>query len=433
MRRERAGWAGVFGATLVTAAVGCAGDGSGLDQSTEAIALAPTALVEPGIAESVQIGVRPGVSFSGGPGGWLAVWASPLWDNSPAVMAARIGATSVPLDRPAFTLTPTPDTGGSIGLGAALGDRWLTWNGSDGRLATVPAAGTPVVTRLSAQPCQNLVCDAAGCLCTSQGSSERLIAQRLDASGAPSGAAIFLGPSAFGTPAIAATATQWLTVFESTHPDTGAIDLRINRMLRDGTLRDGQGVPFTTIAAGRVQPAVATDGTAFLVVFVATAGSGSRLPGIYAQRVEASTNVVAGPPVLLVSGTDVASPSVAWDGARYWVAWQRLPGAPGQYARLGADGALVDATPRVLGSTSSRVFRPKVAVSAGRVAMLWQEGDLGAAWFQRFRADGTAESAATPISYQAPRWAQPALASNGSRFALSCYTPDGPSRAPAPG
>ncbi|MBK8694919.1 MAG: hypothetical protein IPN17_22225 [Deltaproteobacteria bacterium] len=46
-------------------------------------------------------------------------------------------------------------------------------------------------------------------------------------------------------------------------------------------------------------------------------------------------------------------------------------------------------------------------------------------WFQRFRADGTAESAATPISYQAPRWAQPALASNGSRFALSCYTPDG--------
>ncbi|MBK8694918.1 MAG: hypothetical protein IPN17_22220 [Deltaproteobacteria bacterium] len=60
MRRERAGWAGVFGATLVTAAVGCAGDGSGLDQSTEAIALAPTALVEPGIAESVQIGVRPG-------------------------------------------------------------------------------------------------------------------------------------------------------------------------------------------------------------------------------------------------------------------------------------------------------------------------------------------------------------------------------------
>lgn len=411
-------WTGL-GATIV-AALGCVDGGDRLEQGVEAIALGSTPLAEPGLGEHFLVAARPDVSFAGGPGGWLAVWASTPWDNYPAVMAARVGTDGALLDRPAFTLTPQPDVPGYAGVGAALGDRWITINGSDSRLATVPATGVPVVTRLTQPGCPYLSCDAAGCLCYTWAGSAR----RLDGNGAPVGAAFTYGLTASGTTAVAVSATQWLAVFNSRHPDTGAVDLRISRVLRDGTLRDGQGVPFTTIAAGRTQPAVATDGTAYLVVFKATVGSGSRGPGLYAQRVEAATSIVAGPPVFLAAGTDFSNPSVAWDGARYWVAWERVVNGsgeyPGQYVRLGADGTLLDAAPRVLGSTASRVRRPRVAVSAGRVAMAWQEGDLGTVWFQRFRADGTGESAAAPISYQAQWWAQPSLASDGNRFALTC-------------
>jgi hypothetical protein len=398
------------------AIAGCAVDGERVDQALEPIALGPAPLVEPGIDQSFPVAVYGPVSFAGGPTGWFATWSVISWGSGQYhAMAARIGPGGELVDRPAFTLSPSPYDRDFAYGSASLGDRWLARSTSG--MATVPASGTPRLTPLAAVSCREFSCDAAGCLCAGGPTF-----QRLDATGAAAGPELSLGPAP-GRTAIATAATQWLVVFESTHPDTGASDLRLNRVRRDGTVRDGAGAVFTTIAAGRTQPAVASDGTAFLVVFVAMAGSGSRTPGIYAQRIEASEGIVVAPPVLLAAGTEVSLPSVAWDGARYWVAWQRQTcsnadcTAPGEYARLAQDGTLLDTAPRTIGVNTRR---PKVAVSAGRVAMLWQEREQGPAVFQRFRADGTAESAAAWMTHHAEMGSAPALASDGSRFALTC-------------
>ncbi len=139
------------------------GGGDRLEQGVEAIALGSTPLAEPDLGEHFLVAARPDVSFAGGPGGWLAVWASTPWDNYPAVMAARVGTDGALLDRPAFTLTPQPDVPGYAGVGAALGDRWITINGSDNRLATVPATGVPVVTRLTQPGAPPPPEDGGGC------------------------------------------------------------------------------------------------------------------------------------------------------------------------------------------------------------------------------------------------------------------------------
>jgi hypothetical protein len=137
------------------------------------------------------------------------------------------------------------------------------------------------------------------------------------------------------------------------------------RIARDGTVLEPDGIALSALGDeyGPSAPAVAGDGTGTLVVW-SQWQAGSK--GVYGAYVEAS-GVVRDPGVVAIaSGVAAASPSVAWSGDQYLVAW--VDGRNGGYdvfgTRVTAAGVALE--PEGSAITSGRhVYAPPVVASLG--------------------------------------------------------------------
>lgn len=99
----------------------------------------------------------------------------------------------------------------------------------------------------------------------------------------------------------------------------------------------------STGAPRQVRPDIATNGSAYMLVYHSSTGNSQR---VLAQPLDAAGNPITAEPVELATG-DLSSgpgaPAVAWNGAVYLVAWARSDGVVAQ--RLNPDGSKVDAAP----------------------------------------------------------------------------------------
>ena len=165
-------------------------------------------------------------------------------------------------------------------------------------------------------------------------------------------------------------------------------DIYAARIGPDGSLLDAAGIAVSTAAGPQLGPSLACHGAACFVTWADLRDGASF--DVYGARVDADGSLrdATGLPVVLAPEAQVA-PSVAWDGARYVIAWQdaRVDGINTDLhaTRLDPVSGAVEAPFEVSAATGDQVT-PALVAGAGQVLAVWDdrrggrdEGDVMAA------------------------------------------------------
>lgn len=190
----------------------------------------------------------------------------------------------------------------------------------------------------------------------------------------PTGIAINAAAGSQTAPAIAWGGGTYLVAWQAT-------DLFGARVSATGAVQDtGNGIAISTAANQQTEPAIASDGTGFFVAWKDTRGATA---DVYGARVTAGGAVQESLGILLSGATgDQSAPAVAWDGTNYLVAWEDLRNATDAdvyAARISVAGTVLDATgiPLSTGPVSDRF--PAIAARGNRDALVvWQGTDVSA-------------------------------------------------------
>jgi hypothetical protein len=179
------------------------------------------------------------------------------------------------------------------------------------------------------------------------GSYAEVVGNTVTPAGVPGyGTLISRGTGNRVSPAVAFDNTNFLVVWQdernSSHDIYGA------RVTQAGTVLDANGIAISTAANNQMSPAVAFDGTNCLAVW--QDGRGGSSGDIYGARVTQAGTVLDGGPsggiAISAAANAQMSPAVAFDGTDYLVAWQDLRGGGYNYDIYGAwvttAGAVVD-------------------------------------------------------------------------------------------
>jgi hypothetical protein len=183
----------------------------------------------------------------------------------------------------------------------------------------------------------------------------------------PAGIAIASTPRNEVEPALAFDGTNYLVVWQSGGGE-GDIDVAAARVAPAGNVLDP--TPFAVSDPDEASggPAITFDGTNFLVVWTSN--------GIKAARVSPSGSVVA-PGPFAVSGTGPhALATVAFDGRSSLVAWTVFPGSTTSIygARVSPAGAVLDPGGFPISMGLSDRIEPTATRVGARVLVAWQDG-----------------------------------------------------------
>jgi len=188
--------------------------------------------------------------------------------------------------------------------------------------------------------------------------TQDIFAARFDQSGNildPAGIAISTGSGNQTSPSVAAIGGDFVVIWSDDRGGSGW-DLYAARIAPDGTVRDPSGIPVSTTSGDQTEPRLACSATECLAVWLDTRTSTG--PDLYGSRLSPSGAVldIGGVPIHTQSGSAHA-PAVAFNGTEYLVAWGFWPnfGSDSVYARrMTTAGAFVDATPlSVIGNDSA--------------------------------------------------------------------------------
>jgi hypothetical protein len=175
-------------------------------------------------------------------------------------------------------------------------------------------------------------------------------------------------------PAVAFDGTNCLVAWQSGLM-SGFTDVRGARVSPAGTVLDPDGIAVTTADSSQSSPAVAFDGTNYLVVW--EDGRNGPTADIYGARVSPGGSVLdtAG---ITVSSADLwqGTPSVAFDGTNYLVAWDDLRGTASTdvyAARLSRDGVLLDPTGFVVSGAGNEQTIPALACDGTNCLAVWTD------------------------------------------------------------
>jgi hypothetical protein len=166
----------------------------------------------------------------------------------------------------------------------------------------------------------------------------------------------------------------WMEYTDGTYPDILGVRIRAS----DGQRLDANPIVIATGNSAQYQPAVAFDGTNFLVVWEDVRGA----PVIYGARVRASDGVVLDPSSLFISRTPMGpfllpqqAPAVAFDGANYLVTWHGYFYAQGPvYSGVQAirvrpsDGSCIESTSTLIARDA---INSRVAYTDGTYLVSW--------------------------------------------------------------
>ena len=162
---------------------------------------------------------------------------------------------------------------------------------------------------------------------------------------------------------------------------SGVIDIYGARFTPDGAVLDPAGIVISTAANSQTSPAVASDGSDYLVVWADQRGDTS---DVYATRATAQGCVLdpAGIPVSTAPGFQ-GEPAVTFDGTNYLVVW--TDGADLYGARVSPDGTVVDTSGLALVTVAGLQTAPAVVYDGTNVLLVWADtrndvlGDIYAA------------------------------------------------------
>ncbi len=253
------------------------------------------------------------------------------------------------------------------------------------------------------------------------GSDPDIYGARVSREGAvldPSGIAASTAAGDQGAPGVAFDGTDYLVVWQDSRDSL--CDIYAARVSQAGAVLDPSGIAVSTAAGDQGAPAVAFDGTDYLVVWQDSRDS---LCDIYAARVS-QAGAVLDPSGIAVSTAagDQGIPRVAFDGTNFFVVWQDYRN--GVYsdiygARVSQDGALIDPSGFPVSTAAGWQGSPAVAFDGTDFLASWVDTRIGnnRIYGARVNRDGTVlDTSGIILSTSADDRRVPAVAFDGASF-----------------
>jgi hypothetical protein len=214
------------------------------------------------------------------------------------------------------------------------------------------------------------------------------------------------------TPAAASDGTSTLVVWSDAR--SGVSDIYGARLTPAGIVLDPAGIAISTAAATQTSPAIASDGTDYLVVWADRRADTS---DIYATRIKADGRVLDAYGIAVSSAADFqGTPAVTFDGANYLVVWTDLRGGNGDIygTRVARDGTVLDTSGLALVVDSAEQTAPAVIYDGTNTLLVWEDtrNDLfGDIYGARISSEGAVlDSSGFPISGATSWQGSPAVA-----------------------
>ncbi len=268
--------------------------------------------------------VEPSVAYNGTH--YLVVWTRDP-GTSADIIAARVSTTGVVLDN------------GGIVVSSASGEQ---------SRPTVAALGSDFLVAWQDKRTGSFV----------------ILGGRVDTDGAlRDGAPLLIGVASGDqqSPVASSDGSNWMVAW--TDRRAGGYDLYGARVDPDGVILESAGIPISTTVSAELEPAIGFGGGQYLVAWYRNS-SGDE---IYATRISTGGAVLDSAGIRLTTLGGIQNrPAVAWDGSAFMVAWQNSAStsAPGDdlYAtRVSADGAAI---------VSGAVAIATSALAEGSVALM---------------------------------------------------------------
>ena len=221
------------------------------------------------------------------------------------------------------------------------------------------------------------------------------------------------GGSSQFAPAVAWDGTNFLVVWEDDRSDSSG-DIYGARVSATGVVLDPAGIPIATAPNQQIAPAVVWDGTNFLVVWQ---DARSATIDVYGARVSAAGGVLdpAGIPISTAANNQIA-PALAWDGSDFLVVWQGPLHVSG--ARVSGAGAVLDPSGIDISPTTGSQASPTLAWNGSEFLVVWQDlgADFDIAGARVTVAGAVLDPTGIPISTAIHDQKAPAVASWGHDF-----------------
>jgi protocatechuate 3,4-dioxygenase beta subunit len=220
--------------------------------------------------------------------------------------------------------------------------------------------------------------------------------------------------------AIASSGTTSLLVWEDGR--AGDPDVYAGRLSLQGRVLDGSGIPIAVTNADETSPAVAWNGSTFLVVWQDHGEDNLAEDDLLAVRVSAEGEVLDADPIAVSTANHAQrSPSVASDGVDFFVAWEDNRVSPAIFgARVTSEGEVLDLNGIPISTGPGDKSEPAVAMGGGLYLLLWADGRSGEGrdvFAARVTLEGVVlDSAGIPVSEAADNQVSPTVNWNGIVF-----------------
>jgi MYXO-CTERM domain-containing protein len=381
--------------------------------------------------------ITPAVAFDGA--NYLVVWNDARLGSTYFVVGARVTSAGAILDAGGiFVSTVTNHTGYATKPAVAFdGTNFLVvWDDSyNGYIYGARVAKTGAVLDSSGFLIQGVgyaytpvvAFDGANYLVVwddDRGLNHEIYGNRVTTAGAAlngNGFAINNAANDQIAPALAFDGTNYLVVWQDRRGGF-SYDVYGTRVSKAGTPLDGAGIQISAAANDQLAPAVAFDGSNYFVVW-----SDGRwgTPDIYGSRVS-TLGVVLDPSGIGVSSMTAnaqTTPSMAFDGTNYVVVWAdtRAGNSDLYAARVTPAGALLDTTGFVItaGAPAAPEQAPAVTcTAAGACFAVWQDQRNGNwdVYGARFSGTSITDLQGIRISIAANDESTPSVAFNGTDY-----------------
>jgi len=239
----------------------------------------------------------------------------------------------------------------------------------------------------------------------------------------PTGIAISRPASCLESPALAFDGTNFLVVWEDKRSGS-YYDVYGARVTPAGVVLDPSGIAVSTAANDQWCSGLAFDGTNFLAVWQ-DSRSGESGYDVYGARVTPAAAVLDPSGIAIsTAASNQCYPALAFDGTNFLVVWQESRSGESGYdiygARVTPAGVVLDTSSIAISTTANDQWYPALAFDGTNFLVVWQESDSGSSddiYGARVTPAGVVlDTSGIAISTAANSQSDPALAFDGTSF-----------------
>ncbi|QSQ27043.1 hypothetical protein JY651_19925 [Pyxidicoccus parkwayensis] len=343
-----------------------------------------------GLAPGAPASSRSAPSVASNGTDYLVAWMD-MRNGNPDVYGTRVASTGEVMDGAGLAIAQAAQTQTAPSVASNGTDYLVVWEDSrNGNTdifgarvsssgAVLDASGLAVSTDARTQLVPAVASNGTDYLVVWQDARNEtagdIFGARVTSAGAvmeTSGFAISTAARAQGTPAVASNGTDYLVVWQDARSETSG-DIYGARVTSAGTVVDGSGLAISTYAAGQTYPSVAFNGTDFYVAWKDARSSRD----IYGTRVTTAGEVLDGSGVVLSTAANGQwTPEVASNGTGYLVVWVGHRPSDGSAAifgvRVSAAGDVLDVSGLEISPPGLALY-PSVASNGTDYLVVWED------------------------------------------------------------